>query len=103
MSFLKKRKRLWEILEREMRMIVSVYTDIFLITLIILNITAVLLKLLIVYTLFISLNFLVFERISTFIFFNRIFAKSLGFCRKYEKKKTSKFMTRVNICVLGLL
>ena len=45
MNLLKTRKRLWEILESgKENDKVSVYTDIFLITLIVLNITAVLLE-----------------------------------------------------------
>ena len=69
MNLLKNRKRLWEILEKgNENDRVSVYTDIFLITLIILNITAVLLETVdSIYSVY-QFHFLLFERVSTFIF-----------------------------------
>ena len=69
MNFKNKRKRLWEILEKgNENDKASIYTDIFLITLIILNITAVLLETVdSIYSVY-KYHFLVFERVSTFIF-----------------------------------
>ena len=69
MSFINTRRRLWEILENgNENDKASVYTDIFLITLIILNITAVLLETVdSIYSVY-KFHFLIFERISTFIF-----------------------------------
>ena len=66
MNLLNTRKRLWQILERgNENDKVSVYTDIFLITLIILNITAVLLETVdSIYSVY-KFEFLLFERIST--------------------------------------
>ena len=70
MNLLNTRKRLWQILERgNENDKVSVYTDIFLITLIILNITAVLLETVdSIYSVY-KFEFLLFE--------------SMGFHRRY--------------------
>ncbi len=69
MTKIKLRKRLWEILEKGgPNDKISFYTDIFLITLIITNIIAVVLETVdSIYSLY-QLEFLVFERVSTFIF-----------------------------------
>ena len=63
------RKRLWEILESgNENDKVSIYSDVFLITLIILNIVAVLLETVdSIYSVY-KYHFLIFERASTFIF-----------------------------------
>ena len=69
MKLLYIRSRLWQILEKENdKDKVSVYTDIFLISLIVLNIIAVLLETVdSIYSIF-KMHFLIFERISTLIF-----------------------------------
>ena len=97
MNLLNTRKRLWQILERGSENDkVSVYTDIFLITLIILNITAVLLETVdSIYSVY-RFEFLVFERISTFIFLVeyllRVWVSIEGIDKK---KKSSKLLTRL--------
>ena len=97
MNLLNTRKRLWQILERGSENDkVSVYTDIFLITLIILNITAVLLETVdSIYSVY-KFEFLLFERISTFIFLVeyllRVWVSIEGIDKK---KKSSKFLTRL--------
>ena len=69
MKLIKIRNRLWQILEKgNENDKVSVYTDIFLITLIILNITAVILETVDSIYIGYKLYFLIFERVSTFIF-----------------------------------
>ena len=69
MKLIKIRNRLWQILEKgNENDKASVYTDIFLITLIILNIVAVILETVdSIYTVY-KFYFLIFERVSTFIF-----------------------------------
>ena len=69
MKLIKIRNRLWQILEKgNENDKASVYTDIFLITLIILNIVAVILETVdSIFTVY-KLYFLIFERVSTFIF-----------------------------------
>ena len=97
MNLLKNRKRLWEILEKgNENDKVSVYTDIFLITLIILNITAVLLETVdSIYSVY-QFHFLVFERVSTFIFLVEYLLRVWVSVENSSKaKKTSKFITRI--------
>ena len=63
------RRRLWQILEQgNENDKASIYTDIFLITLIILNIVAVVLETVDSIYLGYEYSFLIFERVSTFIF-----------------------------------
>tara|TARA_B100001248_G_scaffold262490_1_gene258808 strand:- start:1175 stop:2080 length:906 start_codon:yes stop_codon:yes gene_type:complete len=91
------RKRLWQILEKgneEDR--VSVYTDIFLITLIILNIVAVILETVdSIYSAY-SFYFIIFERSSTFIFLVEYILRVWVSIEDINKKnKISNFIIRV--------
>ena len=95
MGFLEIRKRLWQILERgNSKDKISVYTDIFLISLIILNIIAVLLETVdSIYTLY-KFEFLVFERVSTAIFLIEYILR-VWVCiedDKVKKKRAKVFM-----------
>ena len=97
MNILNTRKRLWEILERgNENDKVSVYTDIFLITLIILNITAVLLETVDSIYAEYKFEFLLFERISTFIFLVEYLIR-VWVCVEgiNNKKKAPKLLTRL--------
>lgn len=88
------RKRIWEILEKgDPNDKVSFYTDIFLITLIIFNIIAVLLETVdSIYTLY-SFEFLVFERFSTVVFLIEYILR-IWVCVE-EKIKKNKLITRL--------
>ena len=88
------RRRIWEVLERgNPNDKVSFYTDIFLITLIIFNIIAVLLETVdSIYSIY-SLEFLIFERFSTFIFLIEYILR-IWVCIE-EKIKKNKFITRL--------
>jgi len=88
------RRRIWEVLERgNPNDKVSFYTDIFLITLIIFNIIAVLLETVdSIYSVY-SLEFLIFERFSTFIFLIEYILR-IWVCIE-EKIKKNKFITRL--------
>lgn len=88
------RKRIWEILEKgNPNDKVSFYTDIFLITLIIFNIIAVLLETVdSIYSVY-STEFLIFERFSTFIFLIEYILR-LWVCVE-EKIKNSQLITRL--------
>ncbi len=91
------RRRLWEILEKgDEKDKLSVYTDIFLITLIILNITAVLLETVdSIYSIY-KLHFLVFERASTIIFLVEYIMRVWVAIEAANKKKSySKFWIRI--------
>ena len=97
MNLLQTRKRFWEILEEgNENDKVSVYTDIFLITLIILNITAVLLETVdSIYAVY-KYHFLLFERVSTIIFLIEYLLRVWVSVEKMNnKKKASKFITRI--------
>ena len=97
MNLIKTRKRLWEILEKgNENDKVSVYTDIFLITLIILNITAVLLETVdSIYSVH-KFKFLIFERVSTFIFLVEYLLRVwVSVDAENKSKKTTKFLTRI--------
>ena len=97
MNLLQTRKRFWEILEEgNEKDKVSVYTDIFLITLIILNITAVLLETVdSIYSIY-KYHFLLFERVSTIIFLIEYLLRVWVSVEKMNnKKKASKFITRI--------
>ncbi len=97
MNLLKTRKRLWEILENgNENDKVSVYTDIFLITLIILNIAAVLLETVdSIYSIY-KFHFLLFERVSTFVFLIEYLLRVWVSVEKINNgKKTSKLITRI--------
>ncbi len=97
MGFLEIRKRLWQILERgNSKDKISVYTDIFLISLIILNIIAVLLETVdSIYTLY-KFEFLVFERVSTAIFLIEYILR-VWVCIEDDKvkKKRAKVLMRL--------
>ena len=88
------RKRIWEILEKgNPNDRVSFYTDIFLITLIIFNIIAVLLETVdSIYSVY-SLEFLIFERFSTAIFLIEYILR-IWVCVE-EKIKKNKLITRL--------
>ena len=88
------RKRIWEILEKgDPNDKVSFYTDIFLITLIIFNIIAVLLETVdSIYSLY-SFEFLVFERFSTVVFLIEYILR-IWVCVE-EKIKKNKLITRL--------
>ena len=88
------RKRIWEILEKgNSNDKVSFYTDIFLITLIILNIIAVLLETVdSIYSKY-ALEFLIFERFSTAIFLIEYILR-IWVCVE-EKIKSNKLITRL--------
>ena len=88
------RKRIWEILERgNPSDKISFYTDIFLITLIIFNIIAVLLETVdSIYSVY-SLEFLIFERFSTIIFLIEYILR-IWVCIE-EKIKKNKLITRL--------
>ena len=97
MNLLQTRKRFWEILEEgNEKDKVSVYTDIFLITLIILNITAVLLETVdSIYSVY-KYHFLLFERVSTIIFLIEYLLRVWVSVEKMNnKKKASKFIIRI--------
>ena len=97
MNLLNTRKRLWEILEKgNENDRLSVYTDIFLITLIILNITAVLLETVdSIYSVY-KFHFLVFERVSTCIFLVEYLLRVWVSVEEINKeKKISKLITRI--------
>ncbi len=97
MKLYKTRKRLWEVLENgNENDKISVYTDIFLITLIILNIVAVLLETVdSIYTIY-KFHFLLFERISTFIFLVEYLLRVWVSVEKISNgQKESKLITRV--------
>ena len=97
MGFLETRKRLWQILERgNSEDKISVYTDIFLISLIILNIIAVLLETVdSIYTLY-KFEFLIFERVSTAIFLIEYILR-VWVCIEDDKvkKKRTKVIVRL--------
>ena len=88
------RKRVWEVLEKgNPDDKISFYTDIFLITLIIFNIIAVLLETVdSIYSVY-SLEFLIFERFSTFIFLIEYILR-IWVCVE-EKIKKNKLITRL--------
>ncbi len=88
------RKRIWEILEKgNSNDKVSFYTDIFLITLIIFNIIAVLLETVeSIYSKY-ALEFLIFERFSTVVFLIEYILR-IWVCVE-EKIKSNKLMTRL--------
>ena len=88
------RKRIWEILEKgNSNDKVSFYTDIFLITLIIFNITAVLLETVdSIYSKY-ALEFLIFERFSTAVFLVEYILR-IWVCVE-EKIKSNKLITRL--------
>ena len=88
------RKRIWEILEKgNSNDKVSFYTDIFLITLIIFNIVAVLLETVeSIYSRY-ALEFLIFERFSTVIFLVEYILR-IWVCVE-EKVKNNKLITRL--------
>ena len=88
------RRRIWEILERgNSKDKISFYTDIFLITLIIFNIIAVLLETVdSIYSVY-SFEFLIFERFSTIIFLIEYILR-IWVCIE-EKIKENKLITRL--------
>tara|TARA_E500000178_G_scaffold354050_2_gene421755 strand:+ start:272 stop:1171 length:900 start_codon:yes stop_codon:yes gene_type:complete len=88
------RRRIWEVLERgNPNDKISFYTDIFLITLIIFNIIAVLLETVdSIYSVY-SLEFLIFERFSTIIFLVE-YVLRIWVCIE-EKIKKNKLITRL--------
>ena len=88
------RRRIWEVLERgNPNDKISFYTDIFLITLIIFNIIAVLLETVdSIYSVY-SLEFLIFERFSTFIFLIEYILR-VWVCIE-EKIKENRLITRL--------
>ena len=88
------RKRIWEILEKgNSNDNVSLYTDIFLITLIIFNIVAVLLETVeSIYSRY-ALEFLIFERFSTVVFLIEYILR-IWVCVE-EKLKNNKLITRL--------
>ena len=88
------RKRIWEILEKgNSNDKVSFYTDIFLITLIVFNIIAVLLETVdSIYSKY-ALEFLIFERFSTVVFLIEYILR-IWVCVE-EKIKSNKLMTRL--------
>ena len=91
------RRRLWEILESgNENDKLSIYSDIFLITLIILNIVAVLLETVdSIYSVY-KYHFLIFERASTFIFLIEYILRVWVSIEDIKKNSTaSKFMIRI--------
>ena len=97
MGLLHTRKRLWQILEKgNEKDKASVYTDIFLITLIILNIVAVVLETVdSIYNVY-KLYFIIFERVSTFIFLiEYIMRVWVSIEQNSSKKKLSKVVVRL--------
>ena len=97
MGLLHTRKRLWQILEKgNEKDKASVYTDIFLITLIILNIVAVVLETVdSIYNVY-KLYFIIFERVSTFIFLiEYIMRVWVSIEQNSSKKKLSKVIVRL--------
>ena len=95
------RKRLWQILEKgSSKDKASIYTDIFLICLIVLNIIAVLLETVdSIYNIY-SFEFLVFERISTIIFLvEYILRVWVAIENDKENKKNSKFIVRLKYMI----
>lgn len=97
MGLLHIRKRLWQILEKSNEKDkASVYTDIFLITLIILNIVAVVLETVdSIYNVY-KLYFIIFERVSTFIFLiEYIMRVWVSIEQNSSKKKLSKVVVRL--------
>ena len=97
MGLLHTRKRLWQILEKSNEKDkASVYTDIFLITLIILNIVAVVLETVdSIYNVY-KLYFIIFERVSTFIFLiEYIMRVWVSIEQNSSKKKLSKVVVRL--------
>ena len=97
MKLKKIRNRLWQILEKgNENDKVSVYTDIFLITLIILNIIAVILETVDSIYLVYKLHFLIFERVSTFIFLIEYILRVWVSIENFSNKnKSSKFLIRL--------
>ena len=97
MEVKKIRNRLWQILERgNENDKASVYTDIFLITLIILNIIAVILETVDSIYLAYKIHFLIFERASTFIFLiEYILRVWISIENISNKNKSSKFLIRL--------
>ena len=91
------RRRLWQILEQgNENDKVSVYTDIFLITLIILNIIAVVLETVDSIYLGYEYSFLIFERVSTFIFLVEYIFRVWVSVEAFKKQNTlSKFKIRI--------
>ena len=91
------RRRLWQILEQgNENDKASIYTDIFLITLIILNIVAVVLETVDSIYLGYEYSFLIFERVSTFIFLVEYIIRVWVSVEAIKKKNTlSKFMIRI--------
>ncbi len=91
------RKRLWQILEKGNEDDkASVYTDIFLITLIILNIIAVILETVDSIYANYKYHFLIFERTSTFIFLIEYILRVWVSIEDVSRQKTlSKFMIRI--------
>ena len=99
MGLLHIRKRLWQILEKgNEKDKASVYTDIFLITLIILNIVAVVLETVdSIYNVY-KLYFIIFERVSTFIFLiEYIMRVWVSIEQNSSKKKAIKGSCKVKI------
>ena len=95
------RKRLWQILEKgSSKDKASIYTDIFLICLIVLNIIAVLLETVdSIYNLY-SFEFLVFERISTIIFLvEYILRVWVAIENDKENKSNSKLIVRLKYMI----
>ena len=97
MGLLHTRKRLWQILEKgNEKDKASVYTDIFLITLIILNIVAVVLETVDSIYYVYKLYFIIFERVSTFIFLiEYIMRVWVSIEQNSSKKKLSKVIVRL--------
>ena len=97
MGLLHTRKRLWQILEKgNEKDKASVYTDIFLITLIILNIVAVVLETVDSIYYVYKLYFIIFERVSTFIFLiEYIMRVWVSIEQNSSKKKLSKVVVRL--------
>ena len=95
------RRRLWQILEQgNENDKASIYTDIFLITLIILNIVAVVLETVDSIYLGYEYSFLIFERVSTFIFLVEYIIRVWVSVEAIKKKNTlSKFMIRIKYMI----
>tara|TARA_B100000029_G_C17494723_1_gene930396 strand:+ start:154 stop:1059 length:906 start_codon:yes stop_codon:yes gene_type:complete len=91
------RRRLWQILEQgNENDKASIYTDIFLITLIILNIVAVVMETVDSIYLGYEYYFLIFERVSTFIFLVEYILRVWVSVEAIKKKNSvSKFMIRI--------
>ncbi len=101
MGLLHTRKRLWQILEKgNEKDKASVYTDIFLITLIILNIVAVVLETVDSIYYVYKLYFIIFERVSTFIFLiEYIMRVWVSIEQNSSKKKLSKVVVRLKYMI----